>query len=261
VTRVSARALRAEWTKLRSVRSTAWLLFGFVGATLALSTMVMLTLDATRCPLAAGCDEDTVRLSMTGVYIGQVAITALAVLAVCGEYGSNGTIMPTLCATPARWRALAAKVLVVIAATIGAGALAIAGTFLMSRLILPDHGYAAPSVADTATARALGGTVLYFGLIAAISLGIAYAVRDTAVSIATVLGLLYVLPIVATLVNNDTWRRWILRLAPMTAGLSIQATKHLESLPLNPWQGLGVLAAYGAVAMLVGGLMFRLRDA
>jgi ABC-2 type transport system permease protein len=39
---------------------------------------------------------------------------------------------------------------------------------------------------------------------------------------------------------------------------------HLNSrgtLPIGPWVGLGVLAAWAAAAMLAGGLVLRLRDA
>jgi ABC-2 type transport system permease protein len=47
----------------------------------------------------------------------------------------------------------------------------------------------------------------------------------------------------------------------MTAGLAIQATTRLDQLPIGPWPGLGVLAAYSAAAMLVGGVMLAVRDA
>ena len=47
----------------------------------------------------------------------------------------------------------------------------------------------------------------------------------------------------------------------MTAGLAIQATIGLRSLPLQPWAGLGVLAAWAAAALIAGGLVLRLRDA
>ena len=47
----------------------------------------------------------------------------------------------------------------------------------------------------------------------------------------------------------------------MTAGLAIQATTGLRSLPLSPWAGLGVLAAWAACALLTGGLLLQLRDA
>ena len=47
----------------------------------------------------------------------------------------------------------------------------------------------------------------------------------------------------------------------MDAGLAVQATVRLSSLPLGPWEGLGVLAAWAGGALLTGGLLFRLRDA
>jgi ABC-2 type transport system permease protein len=47
----------------------------------------------------------------------------------------------------------------------------------------------------------------------------------------------------------------------MTAGLAIQATIGLRSLAISPWAGLGVLAAWAAGALLIGGLLLRMRDA
>jgi len=32
-------------------------------------------------------------------------------------------------------------------------------------------------------------------------------------------------------------------------------------MPVGPWQGLGVLAAYSGLALLLGGAAFKLRDA
>ena len=43
------------------------------------------------------------------------------------------------------------------------------------------------------------------------------------------------------------------------AGLAIQATTGLNTLPISPWAGLGVLAAWAAGALLLGGLLFRMR--
>ena len=47
----------------------------------------------------------------------------------------------------------------------------------------------------------------------------------------------------------------------ITAGLTIQATTSLRSLPISPWSGLGVLAAWAAAALLAGGVLLHLRDA
>jgi len=47
----------------------------------------------------------------------------------------------------------------------------------------------------------------------------------------------------------------------MTAGLAIQATTNLRHLPIAPWAGLGVLAAWAAAALVTGGLLLNVRDA
>ena len=104
------------------------------------------------------------------------------------------------------------------------------------------------------------GTVLYLGLIALLSLGIAAAVRDAAVAIGAVLGLLYLFPILAQVASAGA-QRHLQQIGPMTAGLEIQASAGLRSLPISPWAGLGVLAAWAAAALLAGGLLLRLRDA
>jgi ABC-2 type transport system permease protein len=75
------------------------------------------------------------------------------------------------------------------------------------------------------------------------------------------LGLLYLFPVVAALAANPQWQRHLEQIGPMTVGLEIEATTGLHSLPISPWAGLGVLAAWAAAALLTGGLLIRLRDA
>jgi ABC-2 type transport system permease protein len=254
--------LHAEWTKLRTAPGTAGLLVAAVGLTVAVSAAAAV---ATRCP-AAGCGQDPAKVSLTGVYLGQVAVAIVAVQAIGGEY-SSGMIRTTLAAMPRRTTVLAAKAVLVTGLTLAAGILAIAGSLLAGRLILPGHGFTAAhgfaplSLADGPVLRAAAGSVLYLALIALLSLGAATAVRDSAVAIGLVLGLLYLFPIVAAVVSDPHVQRHLQQIAPMTAGLDIQATTGLRSLPLSPWAGLGVLAAWAVAALLAGGLVLRLRDA
>jgi len=143
----------------------------------------------------------------------------------------------------------------------------VAGCLLAGRLLLPDaginpaHGYALVSLDHGPTLRAAAGSVLYLVLIALLSLGVATAIRDTAASIGAMLGLLYLPPIAAQLVQDPTWRRHLEQIAPTTAGLAIQATTNLHSQPIAPWAGLGVLAAWVIATLLAGGLLLKLRDA
>jgi ABC-2 type transport system permease protein len=102
--------------------------------------------------------------------------------------------------------------------------------------------------------------VRYLVLIALLGLGIAAALRDSAVSIGVVLGLLFLFPIISRAVGDADLRRHLDQISPMTAGMYVEATTNLRSLPLSPWQGLGVLAAWAAAALLAGGLLLTLRD-
>ena len=255
-------ALHAEWTKLRTAPGTLWLLLAVVALTVALSAGAA---AAVRCP-SAGCGQDPARISLTGVELGQAVVAVLGVLVISGEYGT-GMIRTTLAAMPRRTTVLAAKAAILTGLVLAAGTVAVLGSLLAGRLILPGHGFTAAhgfaqlSLGDGPVLRAAAGSVLYLALIALLSLGIATAVRDSAVAIGLVLGLLYLFPIVAAAVTGKDLHRHLLQAAPMMAGLDIQATIGLRSLPLSPWAGLGVVTAWAAGALLLGGLLLRFRDA
>jgi ABC-2 type transport system permease protein len=257
-----SRALHAEWTKQRTVAGTGWLLLSAIALTVALSVVV--TLATTYG--SAGAGQDLPKLSLTGVYLGQAIVAVLAVLTITSEYSSN-MIQITLSAIPRRPTMLAAKAAVLSALVLAAGTIAVLGCVLAGRLILPAggftaaHGYPFLSLGSGPTLRAAAGSVLYLTLIALLSLGIATAVRDSAIAIGLVLGLLYLFPIFAHLVTSPHLERHLEQIGPMTAGLAIQATTNLRSLPIAPWAGLGVLAGWAAAAMLTGGLLLSLRDA
>ena len=256
-------ALRGEWIKLRTLPGTGWLLLGVVVLTVAVSAA---TSAALSCTSSAACHPDLTKLSFSGTELGQAVVAIVGVLAITGEY-STGMIRTTLTAAPRRTVMLAAKAAVVTALVLAAGAVAILGSLLAGRLILPGHGYSPAhgylvlSLADGPVLRAASGSVLYLALIALLSLGIATAVRDTATAIGIVLGLLYLFPILAQVVASPGWQRHLQQIGPMTAGLEIQASTGVRTLPISPWAGLGVLAAWAAAALLAGGVLLRLRDA
>jgi ABC-2 type transport system permease protein len=139
------------------------------------------------------------------------------------------------------------------------------GSALAGLLILrghgftPAHGYA--SLTAGADIRAAAGAVLYLTFIALLSLGVAAAVRDSAVAIGLVLGLLFLFPIVASVVSDATLARRLQQIGPLSAGLDVQATIGVKALLLTPWQGLGIVALWTACALLLGALALKFRDA
>jgi ABC-2 type transport system permease protein len=260
--RYGSQTLHAEWTKLRTLASTGWLLLAVVVLTIAVSAAA----DASAACQSTGCQADPAKLSLTGVQAGQAIVAIIAVLAVSNEY-SSGMIQVTLTAVPRRLTVLAAKAALTSGLILAAGAAAVLASVLAGRLILPGrgftpaHGYQPLSLGDGLVLRAACGSVLYLVLIALLSLGVATAAREPSVAIGLALGLLYVFPVVAGVVSNQQWHRHLEQVAPMTAGLYIQDTVDVRALPLTPWQGLGVLALWAAGALTVGALLLRLRDA
>jgi ABC-2 type transport system permease protein len=254
-------ALHAEWTKLRTVASTGWLLVGCIALTVGLSAAVCAA--TTHSP---GDIRDVTKISLTGVVLGQAIVASLAVLATSSEY-STGMIRITLAATPRRSVVVAAKAMMVSAVTVAAGTIAVLGSLLAGRLIMSGNGFTVAngymplSLADGPTVRAAVGSVLYLVFVALLSLGVAIVVRDSAIAVAAVLSLLYLFPILEAFFTDPDWQRRVRQIGPMSAGLAIQSTIELSSLPVAPWAGLGVLAAWAACALLAGGLVIKLRDA
>jgi ABC-2 type transport system permease protein len=261
--------LRAEWTKLRTLPGTGWLLLAAAALTIAVSAAAAgaFTCSAAHggCTLAA-TGADPAKTALTGVYLGQAVVAVLGVLVIGGEYGT-GMIRATLAAMPRRLTVFGAKALVAAGCAVAAGALAVLGSVLAGRLIEPGrgltaaNGYVPLSLGNGPDLRAAAGTVLYFVFIALLALGITTALRDSAVGIGVVLGLLYLFPIITAVAPDRALARHLEQISPMTAGLNIQATVGVQVLPLTPWQGLGVTTAWAAGALILGAAVLRLRDA
>lgn len=262
----SLRSLRAEWTKLRTLPSTWWLLTAAVALTVAVGAAAVSSVTTEVCPSPTACHEDTVKLSLTGIWLSQAVCLVLGALSMGAEY-STGTIRTTLTAMPARWRVMASKATALSLLTAAAGSLAILASLGLARLILPTNdfkastGYPLPTLTDGPTLRAAAGSVLVLILVALLGLSLATLLRDTAGAITLGLGILYIVPLLSDIFHSLTWQHRLQRWAPMPAGLSIQATKNLSHLPIGPWPGLGVLAAYAVGLLATGAALFRMRDA
>ena len=253
-------ALHAEWTKFRTVAGPSWALAGVVALTVAIGAAAA---SAARCP-SAGCGIDPATVSFTGIYPAQAVVAVASVLAIGNEY-STGMIKLSLTAMPRRLTWFFAKAAVLTAPVLTASALALAGAALAGRLILPGHGFTPAhgyaSLTSATDLRAAVGAVLYLTLIALFSLGVGAAVRDSAVAVGLVLGVLYLFPIAAAVISNPPLARHLDQIGPLPAGLDVQATIGVNSLPLTPWQGLGVVALWTAGALLLGALVLKYRDA
>jgi ABC-2 type transport system permease protein len=257
---MSLTAVRAEWTKFRTVAGPSWLLAGVVALTVAVGVAAA---SAARCS-SATCGIDPAKVSFTGIYPGQAVVAVAGVLAIGNEY-STGMIKLSLAAMPQRLTWLFAKAAVLTAPVLTAAALAVAAAALAGRLMLPGdgftpaHGY--PSLTSATDVRAAAAAVLYLTLIALLSLGLAAAIRDSAAAIGLVLGVLYLFPLAAAVVSSPALARHLDQIGPLPAGQDAQATIGVHTLPLTPWQGLGVVSLWTAGALVLGALALTLRDA
>jgi ABC-2 type transport system permease protein len=254
--------VRAEWTKARTTATARWAVPAAAAATVALSAAAAAATTAEPCP-SAGCVQDVARIGLSGVQAGQAVVAMLAVLVIAGEYGT-GTIRTTLLAMPGRTGLLAAKAVVLAGLTAAAATVGVLGSLLVGRFVLPgngfdpEHGHRLLSLTDGSVLRAAAGSVLYLVLVALLALGVGASVREPAPAVAVVLGLLYLFPLLAVLTIDPDAQLALRRLSPMNAGLAAQTT---TAGLMDPWLGLGVLAAWAAAALGVGGAVLRLRDA
>jgi ABC-2 type transport system permease protein len=265
------RALRSEWTKLRSVPSTHWLLLATVVVTVGFGLLICSALDtgggSPGCaPGRQGCgDEDVVLNSLSGVYLGQIAAVALGVLAATSDF-ATGTVRATFAAIPQRSTVVIAKSAVLAAPVLIAGLAASAASFLLGQPILhangfvPEQGYPLVSLADPPVVRAVIGTGLYLGAISVLGFAVGTIARRAGSAIAITLTMLYA-PAIVSLMLADPLRGWLQRVSPMMGGLAIQRTvPRADSVPIGSWAGLGVATAWSAVALVIAIQLVRHRD-
>jgi Uncharacterized protein conserved in bacteria len=242
--------LRSEWTKLRSVRSTVWLLGGTLLLTVGLG--VLLPVIGSNVGRLA---SDPVTLSLSGTTFASLLTAVLGVLVMSSEY-RTGMIRTTLLAVPRRGRVLAAKaiVLTVVVLVLTLGALL--PTFLVGQAILGERGV---GLGEPEVLRAVVGAALYLAACALFGLGLGALIRHTAGGVVAVFMLLVLLPQMANLLP-DGWGEQVYRFFTSNAGQQVLLRKPAPGL-LEPWAGFGVFCAWVAVALAAAAVLLHRRDA
>jgi ABC-2 type transport system permease protein len=243
--------LRSEWTKLRSVRSTWWLVT--VAVVLTAGIGVAVTAAAAAEPTSSALPADVATRSAIGTILAQLALGTLAVLLISGEYGS-GMIRTSMAVVPRRLPVLAAKITVYVALVLPVTALTSLATFLLGQVAWRSHGRAAVSLGDPVVARIVFGAALYLTVAGVSAIAIGTLLRSTAGGITVVAGLFFVVPTVIQAMPSQIADA--ARYMPSNAGggLSRIATSS-QSLP--PWPGFALLCGYAAA--LVAAAAWRLR--
>jgi hypothetical protein len=258
--RVFAASARAEWTKLRSVRSTIWSLLVTVAITVGLGALFCAARVSRWDRLDPGeiRNFDPTAFSLNGLFLAQLAIGVLGVLVISSEY-ATGQIRATLGATPQRNLVLVAKTVVFAAVTLVVGLVASMAAFFIGQSIFTAK-HAQASLGDPGVLRAVIGGALYLTLVGLLGIGLGTVLRRTAGAIAALVGLLLILPILANFLPSP-WNDDVSKFLPGQAGGQIFRVIPDSSTSLGPWVGFAVFAAYVVVSLVVGGILLARRDA
>jgi ABC-2 type transport system permease protein len=257
--------IKSEWTKLRTVRSTTWTLFATVLAVVgigALATAVTASHWASAGPEEHFGFDPTAR-SLAGLFLGQITIGVLGVLAMSAEYGT-GTIRATLSAVPNRPLVLACKALVFgVVALITSEILTFAAFLLGQELLKGSTPYA--TLSQPNVLRAVAGAGLVLAVIGLFALGVASIIRHTAGSISAFVGVLLVLPLIVQAFPTSLQHTLIPYMPLVIAEHMVSVTgvgRDFGGASLfSQWVGFGILCGYALGLLLIGGILLVRRDA
>jgi ABC-2 type transport system permease protein len=284
-------ALASEFTKIRSVRSTYWTL----GALFVVSVGLGIAITAGTAANFANnpgnkAGFDATQASLGAFFeLGQLIIAVIGAMVITSEY-STGMIRTSLTAMPRRGVVYAAKAIVFTAVTLVVSLITAFVAFFTGQAIYSSKGVAAslfhnasipananvncnPNSGCTATfyghdvittstvLTAIIGTVLFVTIVALIAYGVGAIVRHTAGTIAIVIALLFIVPILEHTLP-DTWRWDLMRFLPDAANQVVSATVGSPNIHLwSTWPQLGVTALWAVVLVGIGAVLFRKRDA
>jgi ABC-2 type transport system permease protein len=252
-------ALRCEWTKLRSVRSTFWALTVTVvlGVGLGAAISAAAAHGYARSGTSGKLSWDPTGDSLAGIAIAQLGIAVLGVLCISSEY-SSGMIRASLIAVPKRGRLLAAKSLVLAAVTFVVGEATSFAAFFAGQALISGHAPHA-ALGDPGVARAVAGAGLVLAALAVLSVAAGALLRHPAAAIAAMIAVTLVFPAIAQALP-DSWRNPVTEFWPTYAGGQLTTVYH-SAHTLQPWPGFGVLCLFTAIVYAIAWTLLDRRDA
>ena len=252
-----AGALRSEFTKIRSVRSTYWTLLATFAVVVGFGALA--SAGAAHGP--HGPYFDPTRQSLAGLYIGQLIIGVLGVLVISSEY-STGMIRTTLTTNPHRGVMIAAKgVVFTVVALITSLVTSFAAFFVGQALMSSDH--ISTTIGSPNVLRAVIGGALFLTACGVLAFGLGLLIRHSAGGIGATVGLLFVVTILVNFLPQS-WQNHVDKWVPALAGGQLWMTvpqPRGNAQMFGPWASFAVLCGYAAIAVAAAVIVFRRRDA
>jgi ABC-2 type transport system permease protein len=255
--------MRAEWTKIRSVRSTLWSLFAFVVVAFGFSTLVAAVIahdwntPGNHPNHARLVTDPTSVIFGAGFGLGQLAMCVLGVMVITSEY-TTGAIRASLLAVPKRIPMLAAKAVVFTVLDLVASAITVFAVFFITTAILRSH--ISITLGQPGLTKAVIGSILYLGVLGLFALAIGGLIRHTVGALAVVLGVVIVVPPLISLIPG-TIANHVHGYLPTIAGQLVGQTREQSGDVLSGWQGFGVFCAWTAVLLAACCWLLVRRDA
>ena len=255
------RLLLAEWTKLRSVRSTYWSLIALVALFSFFAWLVpYLTVSgfgqATATAKATVLDDPISLILGGGRALGQLAVAVLGVMVTASEY-STGMIRSTLLASPHRVRMLAAKSIVFTLLVLVIGEIVSFIGFFIGRQTF--KGLVTVNLDGTGLREVFGGG-LYLAMLGLFALVIGALIRHVPGAITGIIALLLVISPVISLIPGKAGK-YLYTYEPTNAGAAIIGRHLPDNFLLTAWEGFGVFAAWTAALWILAAWLLVRRDA
>jgi ABC-2 type transport system permease protein len=251
------RVVRAEWTKLRALRSTWWC--GLTAVVLIVGLGAVIAASGTPYHVSAGSSAAAgVSSALLGVLFAQLVIGVVGVLAFSGEYGT-GMIRATLAVVPSRLPVLWAKLIVLAGLVLPVTLLCAVADFFAAAAIESSRGGSVLSLTDPGVLRTVIGSSLYLAVVVIIGLALGALLRKTAAALSVFAALFFVIPVVvAALPQKITGFAPYL---PSNAGGALWGNPLTTTHALSPWTGFAVLCGYAVAATAAAAWRLRRRDA
>jgi ABC-2 type transport system permease protein len=295
-------ALASEFTKIRSVRSTYWTLGALfvvsvgLGVAIAAGTSAnwndhpfqKVGFDATQTSLGAFFE------------LGQLIIAVIGAMVITSEY-STGMIRTSLTAQPRRGVVYAAKAIAFTSVALVISLITAFTSFFAVQAVYASTGVGVslfhpakiPAQANmnclqrvqigpsefrctrgslvvtswdtihpSTVLAAIIGTALFVTIVALIAYGVGAILRHTAGAIATVIALMFIIPLLENALPSN-WHNDIMRFLPDAANqvVSVTIPGNINANLWSAWPQLGVTALWAAALLGIGACLFRNRDA
>ena len=246
--------IRAELTKIRTLRSTFWVFFATFALCVGPGYLLGLSFRASRSSADALDPADSLFATFYAVTLGQLALVVFGVLVITSEY-SSGMIRASLAASPVRGRFYVAKLAAVAPVVLGLSLATIVSMFYAAQAGLGPRavGFDPQGVA---------GAAIYLTLICLFATGVATMLRSAAFSLGVVLALLFLgsqglanIPKIKTFAQYlPDQGAWVIMHLTGPPGSSQFGRDY------GPWTGLAITALWTLAALLGGYVVLRKRD-